>query len=279
MANQELPDLVDQTVPAVVQIITSSGQGTGFVISDKGLVVTNKHVVGYNTFVKIITSEKKEYYGQVVASDPHIDCSILYVDAPFSGMLSLGDAPQARLGDSVVAIGHPYGYDYTISQGIISSKGRKNVNPTFKDVEFLQLDMGINPGNSGGPVIRRDNGKVVGMVTLGLQQGDNIGFAVPSNYVVEFVDKVSKITKEDALKSSYCTVCGSMNKEDSAYCIKCGSKINKTSLEEFKKTMPKTEQEREKEATAVEGKIKCPACGTNNEKDSRYCIKCGTTLK
>lgn len=279
MANIELPDLLDRIIPAVVQILTPSGQGTGFVLSEDGLIISNRHVVGYERFVKVVTKEKKEYYGQIIASNPHIDFCVIYVpDAKFNDTLSMIDSDGVRLGESIVAIGHPYGYDYTISQGIISSKGRKDVGPAFKNVEFFQLDMGINPGNSGGPVVRRGTGEVIGMVTLGLRQADNIGFAVPSNYGNTYLTKINAYDRESALNSIYCTVCGSASAGSSKYCNKCGSTIEKMTLEDFKKSLNIEAGEREKEAVEFGKEKKCPSCGTVNEETAKYCKKCGSTL-
>ncbi len=276
----ELPDLIDQILPAVVQIITPTGQGTGFVINEKdGLIVTNKHVVEFNTFVQVVTNDGRKFYGQVVASDPHIDLSVLYVNETFPKALKLSDSSNVRLGESVIAIGHPYGYDYTISQGIISSKGRKNVGPTFRDVEFFQLDMGINPGNSGGPVMKRDSGEVVGMVTLGVREADNIGFAVPSNYDREFLSKIATMSKTDAIDSTYCSVCGNMEKKDAKYCSRCGSTIEKISLDKFIASLPENAGKVEKSPIEIGDKKKCPNCETLNEKTDRYCKKCGTVLQ
>jgi serine protease Do len=278
---KELPDMLEEILPAVVQIVTATGQGTGFVVQENGLIVTNRHVVGYNPFVEVKTNEDKKYYGQLIASNPHIDTALLYVNKDFSRTLKLVDSSSTRLGEPVVAIGHPYNYNYSVHQGIISSIGRKDVGPLFKNVKFLQLDMGINPGNSGGPLIRRKTGEVIGMITLGLFQGDNIGFAMPSNYTDEFIKETEAKNKEKALSSIYCSVCGYMNENKTTYCNRCGSKIQKIQLKEFVDSLPK------KESTNVmqvsdnneSGKIKCPSCKTVNDSKRRYCENCGTTLQ
>lgn len=276
---QELPDLLDKVIPSVVQILTPTGQGTGFVLNENGLIITNKHVVGYNSFVQIRNNEEDIRYGQVVAANPYIDLAIVYSEGTFDNKLKLADSSDVRLGESVVAVGHPYGYDYTISQGIVSSIGRKDVNPSFKDIGFFQLDMGINPGNSGGPVIRRTNGEVIGMVTMGVLNADNIGFAVPSTYNIEYLEQVSAYDKDTIIKKIYCSVCGNLNSDQTKYCQKCGAKIQRMTLEEFVKTLPKDiKPGKEKEGSHVEGKLKCPSCGAENPKNNRYCDKCGTTL-
>jgi serine protease Do len=276
---QELPDLLDKVIPSVVQIMTPTGQGTGFVINENGLIITNKHVVGYNKFVQIRNNEEDIRYGQVVAANPYIDLAVVYSEGTFNNKLKLADSSEVRLGESVVAVGHPYGYDYTISQGIISSIGRKDVNPTFKDVGFFQLDMGINPGNSGGPVLKRTNGEVIGMVTMGVLNADNIGFAVPSTYNKQYLDEIAAYDRDTLVKKIYCSICGNLNPHETKYCQKCGAKIETLTLEQFVKSMPKDVQPgKEKKGIEVEGQVKCPSCGAENKKESRYCEKCGTTL-
>ncbi len=275
----KLPDLLDKIIPSVVQIITPTGQGTGFVLSEDGLIITNKHVIGLNNFVQVVKKDGTKTYGQVVASNPHFDFAALYVNDTFKDTLKLADSSSVRLGEDVVAIGHPYGYDYTISQGIVSSLGRKDVGPAFKDVDFFQLDMGINPGNSGGPVVRRNNGEVIGMVTLGLAQGDNIGFAVPSSYSMKYMESEALNEKDRVLNYIYCSSCGNMNEGEVKYCNRCGASIQKITLDDFIKSLPKEEgSQREKDASPVKEEKQCPSCGTMNKKDVKYCLKCGTTL-
>ncbi len=162
-----LPDVVEEIMKAVVQIKTPGGQGTGFFIRDDGLVITNKHVVGNDVFVKVRTKEGLEYDGQVCKGDSTTDYAFLFTNAPCKKILSFADSESVRVAETVVAIGHPYGYDFTVSEGIVSAIERHEVVPGLNSVGFLQLDAGINPGNSGGPLIRK-SGEVLGMITMTL---------------------------------------------------------------------------------------------------------------
>ncbi len=159
----------------------STGQGSGFIFSKDGLIMTNAHVVRGADEVTITLQDGKEYEAQDIKVDEFADVAVLKIDAGRSlPALPLGDDSQLEIGDWALAFGSPFGLDQTITQGIISAKSRG-----LKDLpsrqEFLQTDAAINPGNSGGPLVNI-RGEVVGINTaIETRSGgyDGVGFAVP----------------------------------------------------------------------------------------------------
>ena len=275
--NINLPDVVEDIMKAVVQIVTPSGQGTGFFIREDGLVITNKHVVAKDVFVKVKTKDGKEYDGQVCKGDTSTDYAFLFTNAPCKKVLNFADSDNVRVAESVVAIGHPFGYDYTVSEGIVSAIERHDVVPGLKSVGFLQLDAGINPGNSGGPLLRK-SGEVLGMITMTLMNAKGVSFAIPSKIIKEAISEIEPISKEEALSMIYCNVCGFSNENDSKYCKKCGAAVSIPVRPPGVGDVSKPPVVAE-EGVDIEGPtISCPTCSAINATDVSYCKKCGTSM-
>lgn len=154
--------------------------GSGFAISEGGLILTNNHVIEKATEIRVKLENGKEYDAKVVGKDPKTDLALVQVkpDADFPEPVSLGDSDAIRVGDWVMAVGNPFGLGHTVTTGIISAKGRIIGAGPYDD--FLQTDAAINPGNSGGPLFNME-GEVVGINTAIIAQGQNIGFAIPVN--------------------------------------------------------------------------------------------------
>ncbi len=152
--------------------------GSGFIISDDGLILTNNHVVEKADEIKIKTLDGREHDATVVGRDPKTDIALIQIKV--KGKLpkpaKLGDSEAIRVGDWVIAVGNPFGLGNTVTAGIISAKGRVIGAGQYDD--FLQTDAAINPGNSGGPLFNM-NGEVVGINTAIVAQGQGIGFATP----------------------------------------------------------------------------------------------------
>lgn len=193
VAKKLSPSVVSITSQTTVQNFfgqtgTSSGAGTGIIVSADGLILTNKHVVpdGNSTF-SVITNEGKEYPAKVVARDPRNDIALVKIDASGLKAASLGDSNAVQVGQQVVAIGNALGqYQNSVTSGIISGRGRP-VTASDSDgssaeqlQNLLQTDAAINPGNSGGPLVDL-GGSVIGMNTAVSSQGQNLGFALPIN--------------------------------------------------------------------------------------------------
>jgi serine protease Do len=164
-----------------------SAEGSGFIVDRSGYIITNHHVIEGATKITVRLDDKSEYAARLIGSDSGNDGTDLAVlkievgkDLPF---LKLGDSDAAGSGDWVLAIGNPFGFNQTLTAGIISAKGRVNVGSQFQS--FIQTDAAINPGNSGGPLVNMA-GDVIGVNTMIASQTgsfEGLGFALPSNTV------------------------------------------------------------------------------------------------
>ena len=159
------------------------GQGSGFIISSDGYIMTNNHVVGDADKVTVQLLDGREYEAKIIGTDPPTDVALIKIDAdeklPF---LKLGDSDKLEVGDWVLAFGNPFGLSHTLTAGIVSAKGRSGMGLTDYE-NFIQTDAAINPGNSGGPLVNLDS-EVVGMNTAIFSRSGGymgIGFAIPIN--------------------------------------------------------------------------------------------------
>jgi putative serine protease PepD len=172
----------------VVEITGSQGQGSGFLFDGKGHIVTNAHVVEGATSFSVKFWNGKSYTAQLVGTDASTDLAILKVNAPVSELfpLSIGDSSNLVVGDSVVAIGSPFGLEETVTSGIVSALHREMTSPNHFAIDnSIQTDAAINHGNSGGPLLNAQ-GKVIGVTSqIESNSGGNegVGFAIPSNTV------------------------------------------------------------------------------------------------
>lgn len=165
------------------------GLGSGFLIRDDGLILTNNHVVENAAAIEVTlqmpdgTERKME--AETLGTAPEYDVALIKTtQKPGVALLPLGDSSAIDIGDWVMAIGNPFGLDHSVSVGIISAKGRRDIMPSGRRglYDFIQTDAAINPGNSGGPLINM-RGEVIGINTAINAAGSGIGFAIPINMV------------------------------------------------------------------------------------------------
>jgi serine protease Do len=192
--NNALTRLAEQLKPALVQIRVRRATeepdpedgprralGSGFVIHPSGYVVTNAHVVERATTVQVRLASGRRLTGTVVGRDRRVDLALVKVDAPGAlPVLSLGNSDNLAVGELVLALGHPFGLEQTVSLGIVSRKGAP-LQPAAPGFDFIQTDAAVNPGNSGGPLVDM-GGQVIGVNTMAARNG-SIGFAIPVNLV------------------------------------------------------------------------------------------------
>jgi len=159
-----------------------SGLGSGVIVRKDGFILTNNHVIRGADEIKVTLHDKREFKGQVIGTDQKTDLAVIKVEAEELPEIRLGDSDELKVGETVLAIGNPFGLNATVTSGIVSAKGRANVG--IADYEdFIQTDAPINPGNSGGALVNI-RGELIGIntaifSTTGGYQG--IGFAIPSN--------------------------------------------------------------------------------------------------
>ncbi len=172
---------------------TQRGQGSGFFIDDKGLVLTNAHVVEKADVVSVTLANGDQYDGQVVGTDPITDLALVSLeDSGKPKGAPLGDSEDLEVGDWAIALGTPYGLERTVTLGIVSSLHRNISSLGFSDkrLDLIQTDAAINPGNSGGPLVN-SQGEVVGINTLVRSgPGAGLGFAIPINLARHVADQL-----------------------------------------------------------------------------------------
>ena len=171
--------------------VPMKGRGSGFIVSKDGLILTNNHVVDgvdkITVSVLLKDGEKKTYPATIKGNDPAYDLALLKIE-PDSDLptLELGDSDVLEVGEWVVAIGNPYGFEHSVTAGVISAKNRGIHTQEINFDDFLQTDAAINPGNSGGPLLDME-GKVIGINTAIVPYAQGMGFAIPVNKAKEIM--------------------------------------------------------------------------------------------
>jgi serine protease Do len=194
--NREVADLAEQLKPALVYIrVRRAGSaskdddgpgeprrstGSGFVIEPGGLIVTNAHVIDQADSIQVRLADGRRFSGRTVGLDTRVDLALIRIDAAGLPVLPLGDSNGLRVGEFVLALGHPFGLEQSVSLGIVSRKGAP-LTVAAPGFDFIQTDAAINPGNSGGPLVNT-MGQVIGVNSMAARNG-SIGFAIPSNLV------------------------------------------------------------------------------------------------
>jgi serine protease Do len=208
-SRQRLPPPFDQMFPELdspQQPRVRRGEGSGFIISADGYILTNNHVVDEADRLKVRLEDKREFSASVVGKDPDTDVAVIKIDATGLPTVPLGNSDETRIGEWVLAVGNPLGEEmtFTVTAGIVSGKGRLlsglQANRTYRIGDFIQTDAAINPGNSGGPLVNI-RGQVIGINSAiasptGFYSG--YGFAVPINLarvVSEQLIATGKVTR------------------------------------------------------------------------------------
>ncbi len=172
--------------------------GSGFIIDESGYVITNNHVIRDAEEVIVRLNDRREFKAEIIGSDPRSDVALLKVEADDLPAVKLADAENLKVGEWVMAIGSPFGFDHSVSVGVVSAIGRNL--PSENYVPFIQTDVAINPGNSGGPLFNLD-GEVVGINSqIYSRTGGFMGlsFAIPMKVAVEVVEQLKnkgKVTR------------------------------------------------------------------------------------
>jgi serine protease Do len=229
----DVQQIIESFQPAIIQIATQTATGTGFYVKEFDLIVTNEHVVGNNAEVTITGKLFPKTLSRVWYTDRKHDLAFLEVPKEIIlPEVKLGSYEGMKDGDSVVAIGHPYGLNYTATQGVISKVDR------IRDgLKFIQIDAAINPGNSGGPLVNEE-GEVIGVNSFIIRGGDNLGFALPVNYLRE---ALQLYLPNKGQPSTRCHSCNYLvtpaNIDSQKYCPSCGTEIKLPMMPE-KETEP-----------------------------------------
>jgi serine protease Do len=209
-ATDPIADVVELVLPSVVSVASRQpaqaspfhqffgvpeqpreGLGSGVILSTDGLVVTNNHVVERAEALRVRTFDDREFDAKVVGTDPKSDLALLRLEGDLGELrpIVLGDSGKVRLGETVLAIGNPFGVGQTVTQGIVSAKGRADMGIVDYE-DFIQTDAAINPGNSGGALVNA-RGELIGINTAILSRSGGsmgIGFAIPTNMALPIIE-------------------------------------------------------------------------------------------
>jgi serine protease Do len=210
---------IEQSIESIVQITNPYGSGSGFVIND--LIITNSHVISGLKEALITTKTLPKTLAPVIYDDPAFD--LAFIRSPVavhpSHPLTLSEKSVID-GQNVIAIGHPYGLNYTTTEGIVSKASRLQ-----GEVEYIQFDAAINPGNSGGPLLN-ESAEVIGVNTFIIQNSNNLGFALPAYLLQEALDQFQSMGSDDVIR---CVSCKNLIQESAIqndYCPACGTKLD-----------------------------------------------------
>src|SRR3990167_3338157 len=165
--------------------------GSGFLVSEDGYIVTNNHVVKDATKITVTLNDGRAFEATVKGNDSRTDLAVIKIDAEHLPYLTFGDSDNLKVGEWVVAVGNPFGFEGTITKGIVSAKGRQDLGIVPYE-DFIQTDAAINPGNSGGPLLNV-RGEVIGVNTAIFTRGGGymgIGLAIPSKMVQPVIDQI-----------------------------------------------------------------------------------------
>lgn len=191
-AGEDFSGIIETAILSVVTIRTNSGQGTGFIVDSEGYIVTNAHVLADSqgnlaSGIQAITSDGNARTATFIGYNGDFDIALLKISGTWDE-LEFGDSNNVQVGEKVIAIGNPLGLQFSVSQGIVSAIHRTGANGIDA---YIQTDAALNPGNSGGPLINVE-GKVIGINNFKIGGGENLGFALESNYIVDSINEISQ---------------------------------------------------------------------------------------
>jgi len=212
-------EIIENYKSVIIQISTSFGTGTGFYVKDFNVIVTNDHVVKESAEAVISGTKFPKVSKPVLFYDQKYDLAFISVpDGIELPDRKIGTTP-VHDGDRVIAIGHPYGLKYSATEGIVSKAKRVQ-----NGLNYIQIDAAINPGNSGGPLVNT-KGEIIGVNTFIIAGGDNLGFALPSEYLLESLKEYQPFHGQYAVKCKSCENIINAERITEDYCPECGAKL------------------------------------------------------
>jgi S1-C subfamily serine protease len=184
--SSDFSGIIETEIEGVVTIKTDISQGTGFLITETGYLVTNYHVIQGAKAAGVFTSDNQQHQVSLVGHNANMDVALLKIEEK-SHAIELGDSDDVKVGEKVLAIGNPLGLSFTATEGIISALHRKGSNEL---PYYFQTDVSLNPGNSGGPLLNTQ-GQVIGINNFKISDAENIGFALEINHAKDAINEIA----------------------------------------------------------------------------------------
>ena len=185
--SEDFSGIIENAIKSVVTIRTDFSQGTGFIITSNGYVVTNDHIIKNANAAVIVDYQEKRYKVKLIGNDSETDIALLKINGTFN-QLKIGKSEDISVGEKVIAIGNPLGLRFSVSEGIVSGIHRQG--PTKLNA-YIQTDAALNPGNSGGPLMNKD-AEVIGINNFKIGGGESLGFALEADYLKNSINKISE---------------------------------------------------------------------------------------
>lgn len=264
----KIANIVQKVRESIVRVVSDHGSGTGVIIDDRGIVLTNHHIINSDRAAILVSFDGKIHIGRMLYADSYRDIALLDLGPKRMLAAKLDYSKNVNIGEEIITIGHPKDLPYSITKGIVSYPSR--LRKEEPGLPYIQFDAPTHPGSSGGALLNM-HGHVIGIVCSGIRESESLNLAIP---VSEIKNRIVDIKKRlNWFKASkYCSICGEANEPHERHCGRCGAKlINTNELERIIK----------RKSIEAEDFVICSNCKNPNilkDPENKYCGVCFSPL-